>query len=153
MFHARTIAIWVLGTGLALAQSPRPAALVSPEVHADRRVTFRIQAPKASEVLLTGDWLSGGQRLAKDESGVWSITVPPMEPGIYIYGFTVDGMAIADPVNPAVKLRARTSASLVEIPADTPAFWQERNVPHGRHRGTRRARGGCAYARRAPSRT
>jgi len=34
-------------------------------------------------------------------------------------------------VNPRVKLRARTSASLVEVPAQTPDFWQPHNVPHG----------------------
>jgi len=40
-------------------------------------------------------------------------------------------LAIADPVNPRVKLRARTSASLVEVPAQTPDFWQPHDVPHG----------------------
>jgi enterochelin esterase family protein len=54
-----------------------------------------------------------------------------MEPSIYIYGFTVDGMDIADPVNPAVKLRARTSASLLEVPGDPPAFWQDRGAARG----------------------
>ena len=69
--------------------------------------------------------------MTKDSDGVWSTTIGPLEPSIYIYWFTVDGLAIADPVNPRVKLRARTSASLVEVPAQTPDFWQPHDVPHG----------------------
>ena len=122
----------------AAGQTPRrePApneTLTSPEVSADHRVTFRIFAPKASEVTLTGDWLGSAPppKLSKDERGVWSITLGPLEPSIYIYSFTVDGVVIPDPVNPRIKLRARTSASLVEVKDDSPAFWESRDVPHG----------------------
>src|SRR5579863_8777049 len=113
-----------------------PAAcqtLQSPEVTADHHVTFRILAPKASEVTLTGDWLGTTQppKLTKDDHGVWSITLGPFEPSIYIYNFNVDGMAIADPVNPRIKLRARTSASMVEVPDDPAAFWEPHDTPHG----------------------
>ncbi len=110
----------------------RPAPVVSPEVHADHRVTFRIRAPKASEVTLTGDWLgtAPAPKLAKDDAGVWSVTLGPFEPSIYIYSYTVDGVAMADPVNPRMKLRASTSASMVEVP-DESAFWEPHDVPHG----------------------
>ena len=120
------------------AQAPRrePSvadSLQSPEVSADHHVTFRILAPKASEVTLTGDWLGSTPppKLSKDERGVWSVTLGPFEPSIYIYSFTVDGAAIPDPVNPRIKLRARTSASMVEVKDDAPAFWEPRDVPHG----------------------
>jgi enterochelin esterase-like enzyme len=122
----------------AWAQAPRrePAisdTLQSPEVSSDHHVTFRIFAPKAAEVTLTGDWLGAAPPppLSKDERGVWSVTLGPFEPSIYIYSFNVDGMAIPDPVNPRMKLRARTSASMVEVKDDTPAFWEPRDVPHG----------------------
>jgi enterochelin esterase family protein len=107
--------------------------VVSPEIHPDRRVTFRIRAPKAAEVTLTGDWLGAAPppKLAKDETGLWSVTLGPFEPSIYIYSYTVDGVAMADPVNPRIKLRASTSASLVEVPGDPPAFWEPRDTPHG----------------------
>jgi enterochelin esterase family protein len=121
-------------TACAAAQPPaREPALKSPEVSADHHLTFRVLAPKASEVTLTGDWLGSTPppKLTKDERGVWSITLGPLEPSIYIYSFTVDGVAIPDPVNPRIKLRARTSASMVEVPDDTPAFWEARDVPHG----------------------
>lgn len=115
-------------------QTSAPAPAVSPEVHADRTITFRISAPTASAVTLTGDWQwpTGPQKFQKDENGLWSLTVGPLAPAIYIYSFTVDGIGMADPANPRIKLRDRGSASLLEVPADPPALWQMRDVPHGK---------------------
>ncbi len=101
-------------------------------------MTFRIRAPQATTVTLTGDWLAtlasstgGPTPMTKDASGVWSVTTAPLEPTVHLYFFTVDGMNIADPINPKLKLRVRTSASLVEVPDTPPAVWQVRDVPHG----------------------
>lgn len=132
-------------TAAAQPPPPQPAGgrgqqdtLVSPEVHPDRSVTFRLRAPQASTVTLTGDWLAtlssstgGTMPMTKDASGVWSVTSPPLEPTVHLYSYTVDGMNIADPINPKIKLRVRTSASLVEVPDSPPAPWQLREVPHG----------------------
>lgn len=116
----------------SFAQTPPPDGLVSPEVHADGKVTFRIRAAKAVEVTLFGDWMPVGSKhpMTKDAAGVWSTTVGPIEATIHLYSFTVDGVTMADPVNPRIKLRQRTSASLVEIPAEG-APWEVRDVPHG----------------------
>ena len=107
--------------------------LVSPEVHPDRRVTFRVRAPKATEVSLVGDWMIAEtkQAMTQDEQGVWSVTIGPLEPGLAIYTFTVDGVTTPDPVNPRIKLRARTSASLVDVPGSPPELGEARDVPHG----------------------
>jgi enterochelin esterase-like enzyme len=125
------IALALISAACLLAQ--QPASLVSPELLPDHRAALHMRAPKAAEVTLTADWIPAGttEKLIKDDAGVWSVTVGPLEPGIYIYSFNVDGTAMADPVNPRIKLRARTSASLLEIPADPPALWQPRDVPHG----------------------
>lgn len=116
----------------SFAQTPPPDGLVSPEIHSDGKVTFRIRAAKAAEVTLFGDWMPPGSKhpMTKDAEGVWSATVGGIEPTIHLYSFTVDGVTMADPVNPRVKLRQRTSASLVEIPAKG-APWEVRDVPHG----------------------
>jgi enterochelin esterase family protein len=125
---------------VALAAPPAADAVVSPEVHGDRRVTFRVYAPKASEVSVSGDWMAVGAKESmhkEGDDGVWSVTVGPLEPGANIYTFNVDGMTIADPVNPRVKLRWRTSASLVDVAdgaagsAEAP-LWEPRDVPHGK---------------------
>jgi enterochelin esterase-like enzyme len=125
------LALVLIPAACLLAQPP--ANLVSPELLPDHRATLRIRAPKAAEVTLTADWIPANttEKLTRDDAGVWSVTVGPLEPGIYIYSFTVDGTAVADPVNPRIKLRARTSASLLEIAADPPGLWQPRDVPHG----------------------
>ena len=118
---------------ISLAQTPSPDGLVSPEVHADRTVTFRLKAPKATDVTLYGDWMPVGkpEPMKKGDDGIWSITTSPLEANGHLYWFNLDGVAIADPVNPVVKLRQRTSASLVEVSATTPAAWEVRDVPHG----------------------
>ena len=91
-----------LTAAAAFGQTPRMDALVSPEVHPDHRVTFRVRAPKASEVSLFGDWMMPGtnQVMTRDEQGVWSVTIGPLEAGLAIYTFTVDGVTTPDPVSP-----------------------------------------------------
>ncbi len=116
-----------------VAQTPPADGLVSPEVHSDRSVTFRVRAPKAANVTVYGDWMPIGkpEAMTKDASGVWSYQTAPLEANGHLYWFNLDGVAVADPVNPVIKLRQRTSASLVEIPAGQPAVWELRDVPHG----------------------
>lgn len=113
--------------------APPPDTLLSPEVQPDRTVTFRLRAPKASEVTVTGEWMldfpSHATPLTKSADGVWSVTVGPLTPNVYLYSFNVDGMNIADPINPTIKLRARTSGSLVLVPGGQP--WEFTGVPHG----------------------
>jgi enterochelin esterase family protein len=129
----RSLAITLCATALLFAQQSTPEAIVSPDVHPDGRVTFRLHAPKATEVAFAGDWMPRGtsQPMVKGEDGTWTITVGPLRPSIYIYNFILDGLPIADPVNPRVKLRARTSASLVEVRSEKPDPWTPQDVPHG----------------------
>jgi enterochelin esterase family protein len=131
----RTIALVCLlaASAAASAQPARNNTPVSPEVHPDRKVTFRVRAPQAAEVSLTADWqASGVEKMTRDDAGVWSITVGPLEPGSAIYNFNLDGVAVPDPVNPRIKLRARTSASIVDVPGDGTELWNPGTVPHGR---------------------
>lgn len=131
--HFRSALLAIVLAQASWGQGPSPDALVSPEVHSDRRVTFRVRAPKAAEVTLSMDYAPPGkpEKMTNDGSGIWSVTIGPLDPTVYIYSFNVDGVTVADPVNPNIKLRARTSASMVEVPADTPAVWEARDVPHG----------------------
>jgi S-formylglutathione hydrolase FrmB len=76
-----------------------PAGVKSPEYNADGSVTFRCQAPAATEVLLECQMFSGTRPMEKDDRGVWSLTVKPDVPDIYPYAFRIDGTQIADPNN------------------------------------------------------
>jgi enterochelin esterase-like enzyme len=115
------------------AQTPASDGLVSPEAHSDQTVTFRVRAPKAATVTLYGDWMAVGttQPMTRSEDGVWSFTTTPLEANGHLYWFNLDGVAVADPINPVIKLRQRTSASLVEVTGASAAPWELRDVQHG----------------------
>ena len=108
--------------------------VVSPEVNADRTVTLRLLAPKATEVTVTGEILNGAQPkpMTKGDDGIWTATLPALPPDVYTYAFNVDGVNTPDPRNPWIKLvSAAGLASQVEVPGDGPQFWDSKPVPHG----------------------
>jgi enterochelin esterase family protein len=112
-------------------QAQRGPTVVSPDVQPDRRVTFRLLAPKAQSVGVNVQFAQGTQPMTRDEKGLWSITLGPAEPEIYEYNFVVDGLQMADPANSWLKFWAGTAKNLVLIPGDEPMFFQEQQVPHG----------------------
>src|SRR4051812_46032149 len=66
----------------------RPAftpPLVSPEVQPDRRVTFRLRAPNAKDVSVSGEWGGGVKAMTRDDQGTWSVTVGPLDANLYGY--------------------------------------------------------------------
>ena len=103
---------------------------VSPEVHGDRTVTFRLRAPDAKEVKVGGEWPGGSTSLTNND-GVWSTTIGPLEPDIYGYSLTLDGVTIVDPGNPWVKPMRASRTSGLEIPGHPPRLWEWQAVPHG----------------------
>ena len=109
---------------------PDTRQLISPQVHQNRTVTFRIHAPNADRVQLSVQFAQGPQPMEKNSDGIWIVTLGPAEPDIYVYSFIVDGLEIADPVNPIIKFWKK-SKSLVEVPGEKPLFFQQQNVPHG----------------------
>jgi S-formylglutathione hydrolase FrmB len=111
---------------------PRPPYVVSPKVNADKTVTFSCFAPNATTVLLDGNQFgSANVPMTKNAEGVWSVTVGPVKPDIYPYGFKIDGVTLSDPANTYLFPNERFKASLVEIPSDSPAIYALKNVPHG----------------------
>ena len=122
----------------AVAQMPRREptpndTLVSPEVAADHKVTFRIYAPRASEVAVRGDWIDGygSLPLQKNEKGVWWVTTEPLTPDFYSYSFTVDGVRTIDPKNALIKQGVNSLDNMLFVPGEEAAFEDNRMVPHG----------------------
>jgi enterochelin esterase-like enzyme len=119
-----------------MPQGPRVS---SPEVGADRRVTFRIVAPKAQAVRLFGDIPTddptppmqppSGRALTQGQEGVWGVTVGPLAPGSYRYNFNVDGVSVIDPRNPSTSESNDNTWSLVHVPGAD--FMDTKQVPHG----------------------
>jgi enterochelin esterase-like enzyme len=103
--------------------------LVSPEVHPDRSVTFRLNAPSATGAVVgCNDQIMPMQ---KDDQGVWSVTTDPLDPDIYSYSFLVDGLRINDPANPFLKHSLIDTESQVHVPGPLTLSWEINNVPHG----------------------
>jgi len=119
--------------GISVAAILQSGAVRSPEISTDRHVTFRIQAPNAQAVTVSGEFMRGSKPLERDARGVWSVTLGPVEPEIYNYTFTVDGVKMIDPNNPNVKTGSTPStiASVLEVRGDQPAFYDNQPVPHG----------------------
>ena len=80
-------------------QAPRPPQFVSPEVSADRKVTFRLHAPNTEAVTLTGGDIpdnNKGAAMTKGAEGVWEVTLGPLVPGAYRYLFNIAGVSVVD---------------------------------------------------------
>ncbi|MGH9510985.1 MAG: esterase [Terriglobales bacterium] len=107
-----------------------PAAVVSPEVGADNHVTFRFFAPNDHEVLLA---LEGSKPapMQKDDQGIWSITLGPLDPDFYGYSFIADGVGMMDPSNWMMKPNFLYRASEVHVPGPSSLPWEMNNIPHG----------------------
>ena len=121
-----------LGFAAAALAQQAPRRIVSPEVLSDRRITFRVSAPKATEVILRfSEGGPGSHPMTKSEDGVWMVTIGPVEPEIYTYSFLIDGAKAIDLVNPIAKIGASIDASVVDVPSDPPRFDQVQDVPHG----------------------
>jgi enterochelin esterase-like enzyme len=117
---------------------PFSAPLNSPDVRADRTVTFRVKAPDAKKVELNGAVLvavgrNWGETLpfTKGADGVWSLTLGPLEPDIYAYLIRIDGVQVADPSNTIASFTGMPPYSQLVVHGDGPAYYDARPVPHG----------------------
>jgi len=116
---------------------PFSAPLNSPDVKDDHTVTFRLKAPEAKEVRLTGAVLTEldkgreGIPFTKGEDGIWTLTIGPLTPDIYMYHFNVDGMQICDPSNTYAAFTAMPPYSELVIHGEGPAYYDAKNIPHG----------------------
>jgi enterochelin esterase family protein len=120
----------VLCPFLAGQRSQTPP-LASAEVRPDRTIVFRLNAPKAAEVSVSGELFPHPRAMEKDEKGLWTLTAGPFDPAIYSYTFVVDGVRIADPNSGWLQPGVRGASSQVEVPGDGPMFYDARPVPRG----------------------
>ena len=67
--------------------------------------------------------------MRKGADGVWSVTMGPLEPGSYRYGFSVDGANVTDPRNIETERMQVLTRSIVHIPGAD--FMDLHEVPHG----------------------
>jgi enterochelin esterase family protein len=114
---------------LALPAAAQP--IRSPEVLPDGRVTFRLRATNANEVIVRCEGFNDA-KMQKDDQGVWSLTSPAMAPDIYTYTFSVDGLRLLDPNNPLLKYNLLNSESELCVPGPKSLSWEINDVPRGK---------------------
>lgn len=120
--------------------------VVSPEIHPDKTVTFRLKAPKAVRVQVTGDFLPvqkiqtpqgemeipGYADLQEGKDGVWEYTTPePLVPELYSYVFMVDGLRMNDPSNVYLTRDVVTLSNIFIVGGDRADLYRVNDVPHG----------------------
>ena len=148
-----SIAMMLLGMAAFAQQSlSGGAAVVSPELNPDKTVTFRLVAPKARQVEVTGDFLpaqkvtmtrNGVEYTAEvpgvaelvEKNGVWEFTTAgPLEPELYYYHFVVDGLRINDPSNVYMIRDVSNVMSIFLVEDESGArgnLYSVHDVPHG----------------------
>jgi enterochelin esterase-like enzyme len=109
---------------------PVPGPLISPEIHADRSVTFRAFAPASLEVFVQ---LEGEKPviMQKDDLGVWSLTTKPLAPDYYGYIFQDTGVPVIDPSNPLILPNLLQTENMVHIPGPASLPWEIADGPNG----------------------
>jgi enterochelin esterase-like enzyme len=128
--HFFSLAICLLASFLPVAAQQTPPEIKSPEVNADRTVTFHFLDPGAQKVTVN---LEGAKPLemTKDAQGVWSATTGALAPDIYGYYFDADGVSLVDPNNTKIKSNLLNLSNMVLVPGATPLPWEVQDIPHG----------------------
>lgn len=141
-----SFSLMVVAVARSQTSGARPEPILSPEIGAGRMVTFRIRAPKATAVIVSASFGTLDPKpaamvkdqpgmwnvpLNKDATGLWSVTVGPVEPDVYRYVFMVDGVRTVDTSNPNVRPGGSLLWSYFDVPGNPPRFDEYQDVPHG----------------------
>lgn len=116
------------------AQNQRGPRVVSPEIHADNSVTFRVLAPNATKVTISGNWMAGWGtqvEMAKGDSGIWSVKTEVLAPEFYTYTFNVNGVKTLDVQNVQVVRDGTRFENFVIVPGAASDVYTVKDVPHG----------------------
>lgn len=119
--------------------------IVSPEIHPDNTVTFRLAAPSAKSVSVTGDFLPaqkistpygdfdapGVAQLTRGADGLWEYTSEALSPELYSYSFVVDSLRMPDPSNVYAIRDVGTVTNVFLIPGERASLYAVQDVPHG----------------------
>ncbi len=111
--------------------------IISPEIHEDHTVTFRVNAPNASEVRISGDWMPpegwvpGSVPMEKDNKGRWTHTTEILFPELYGYSLSIDGFRTLDPNNAFVSRDIATLTNIFIIEGTESDLYRVNDIPHG----------------------
>ena len=149
----RRISVWIVALVWCISAMAQQALfcgneIVSPEINQDGTVTFRLFAPNASQVQVTGDFLPNIKVQSpfgeieqpqivdlKQVDGVWTYTTPTaLTPELYSYKFKVDGLDYLDPSNVYMcrDIASYTNIFIVSKDKGDTGYWYSVNdAPYG----------------------
>ncbi|HKO13516.1 MAG TPA: alpha/beta hydrolase-fold protein [Acidobacteriaceae bacterium] len=130
----------LVGASLCFGQEPgdfKPASsnvldAQYPKVDSQSRVQIRFKAPDAVHVKLNF-WSGPKVDMEKQPDGFWTVTTPPLAPGLHYYTLNVDGAEVSDPGSTAY-FGGSKWASAVEVPEAGADYYLPQDVPHGQVR-------------------
>ena len=103
-----------------------------PRVDSTGRVQLRVKAPDATKVRVNF-WSGPKVEMVKQADGFWTLTTPPLVPGLHYYTFVIDGAEVSDP-NSHAFFGGGKHASAVEVPEPGSTYYSIQDVPHGQVR-------------------
>jgi enterochelin esterase family protein len=124
----KTLLSLAIALGLAFtARAQNPPGIGK----AGEPVTFKLRAPQAKEVTLRGQWTKDAVAMTRGTDGTWTVDLAAAPAGVWEYSFSVDGLNVMDPQNPAFKPQREPQKSVLHIASTPPAPWDWQDVPHG----------------------
>ena len=103
-----------------------------PRVDSAGRVQLRVKAPDAAKVKVNF-WSGPKLDMVKQPDGFWTVTTPPLVPGLHYYTLMIDGAEVSD-LNSHAFFGGSKHASAVEVPEPGSTYYSIQDVPHGQVR-------------------
>jgi enterochelin esterase family protein len=103
-----------------------------PRVDSAGRVQIRVKASDATKVKVNF-WSGPKVGMVKQTDGFWTVTTPPLAPGLHYYTLVIDGAEVGD-TNTHAFFGGSKPASAVEVPEPGSTYYSIQNVPHGQVR-------------------
>src|SRR5208337_2475759 len=103
-----------------------------PRVDNAGRAEIRVKAPDATKVKLNF-WSGPKLDMVKQSDGFWTVTTPPLVPGLHYYTLIIDGAEVSDLGSHAF-FGGGKDVSMVEVPEPGSTYYSIQDVPHGQVR-------------------
>lgn len=126
--------LFVLASLTVCAQFRMQKPIISPEIQQDNKITFRLYAPEAKSVKISGNWMSGfGTQLEmmRNDTGMYQLTIEALPSEMYTYSYFVDGVKTVDPNNAMVVRDGTRNESMFIVPGEKADLYGVNDVPHG----------------------
>jgi enterochelin esterase-like enzyme len=122
-------ACWAQESGTFQPASTNVWGAEYPRVDNTGRVQIRVKAPDATKVRLNF-WSGPKMDMEKQADGFWTVTTPPLVPGLHYYTLIIDGAEVSD-IGSHAFFGGGKYASAVEVPEPGSTYYLPEDVPHG----------------------